>query len=323
MIDDIMAERLSRYLDGDLDPRGTAELEARLRSDPDLQNELDALRRLQGAVRLVADGMQPPPELDTLLEPLRVGTPHAGRRIPPAFRWIGMAAGVALAVTVAMEVARHEPDPSIGRLAAESDRTTEAEDEGIFQLQPLPTSPVPEEQELVGAADRLLASPLAEPVADEPEPMVVQGPLPAPPAEKGGVEAPEPMAAERSNERRQPERGESARRDKAGALEAAPSAAMVDTAGAAKATKRPSTVAVVIQSTDGSEVARTELAVERSALPAEVEIRGGEVVAASPLAPEGGRRAASEQLIGHTVGGLADGRYRIIEAATTESTDTR
>ena len=41
-----------------------------------------------------------PEELDLLLEPLRTGEPHGTRRIHPAIRWIGMAAGLALAVTV-------------------------------------------------------------------------------------------------------------------------------------------------------------------------------------------------------------------------------
>ena len=108
-MDEGTAELLSRYLDGDLDAAKTRLIEARLAAEPDLRAELAALRRLQLQVRSVADRMMPPAALDAPPRPADRGAPRTPGRVPPAVRWLGIAAGVALAVTVAVEVARRPP----------------------------------------------------------------------------------------------------------------------------------------------------------------------------------------------------------------------
>lgn len=108
-MDEGTAELLSRYLDGDLDTAETRLIEARLAVEPDLRAELAALRRLRLQVRSVADRMMPPAALDAPPRPADRSAPRTPRRVPPAVRWLGLAAGVALAVTVVVEVARRPP----------------------------------------------------------------------------------------------------------------------------------------------------------------------------------------------------------------------
>jgi anti-sigma factor RsiW len=110
MIDHWTEEKLSRYLDDDLDGREAEELEARLASDAELRAELDALRRVRDSVASLADRMEPPNELDILVTPLQREMPRRGPA--PVLRWVGIAAALALGVTVALEVARKNPGPS-------------------------------------------------------------------------------------------------------------------------------------------------------------------------------------------------------------------
>ena len=86
------AEQLSRYLDGDLDAAAAELLERRLASEPELAEELEALRRLRSRVAQLAERMEPPADLDGALLPLIERTPTPVRRLPPAVRWLGMAA---------------------------------------------------------------------------------------------------------------------------------------------------------------------------------------------------------------------------------------
>jgi hypothetical protein len=112
-MDEGTAELLSRYLDGDLDAAESRLIEARLAAEPELRAELAALRRLQLQVRSVADRMMPPAALDAPPRPADRGAPSTPGRVPPAVRWLGLAAGVALAVTVAVEVARRPPQARV------------------------------------------------------------------------------------------------------------------------------------------------------------------------------------------------------------------
>ncbi len=319
MIDEALAERLSRYLDGDLGASEAAELEVLLESEAEVADELDALRRLQVAVRLSADRMEPPDALDALLEPLRTGEPHAPRRVHPAVRWIGLAASVALAVTVAMEVARQRPDlPTSSRPYAPSPAPPPGESE-FFQLKPLPTSPVPPEEELVGATDRLLASEPAEPDFDEPEALDVRGPLSAPAvkdepaAKKEKADRSVGLEAGRLNDedRKQAEVGT---RGDAAAAPGVPATAMRATAAEEKSLHRrdaPAAVAV-LESEDGSTVAVIDLALDLSALPVEVTVVAGRIEQVHRIAGVGDLAAVSDLLVGYETPGVADGRYRII-----------
>ena len=313
MIDEAMAERLSRYLDGDLTDSESAELEALLQSDAELAAELDGLRRLQLAVRLAADRMEPPDALDTLIEPLRTGQPHAPRRLNPAIRWMGVAAGVALAVTVALEVARRSPAPSTSPRPPAPSPAAAPDESEIFQLQPLPTSPIPQDEELIGASDRLLASPVNEPQADEPEALDVRGPLPVPkdtnptPGRLQESERPSTVGADRLD-------GKGRTR---GAVAAAPgvsSSLKRDTSNQAKELHRRHdlTATVIIEDQDGAAVAAIDLALDRAALPAEVTISAGVITAVHSAASDADTRATADVLVGHPVAGVADGRYRIV-----------
>jgi len=60
-------------------------------------------------MRSLAERMVPPAALDAPPRPADRSAPRTPRRVPPSVRWIGLAAGVALAVTVAVEVARRPP----------------------------------------------------------------------------------------------------------------------------------------------------------------------------------------------------------------------
>jgi hypothetical protein len=175
LIDSATNELLSRYVDGDLDDDEVLAFEARLDGDSQLEAELDALRRLTGAITEIAEAIEPPGRLDPLMETLRRATPHARARA-----WVqglAAAAGVVLAATVVVEVARtRDPGtaPTIRDLRQVPRDSGEPE---VFQLQPLPTSSVPEEEVRLGAADRLVSSPVPEPRLDEPRPLDIVGPL--------------------------------------------------------------------------------------------------------------------------------------------------
>ncbi|MEJ2189131.1 MAG: hypothetical protein P8Y93_06880 [Acidobacteriota bacterium] len=176
-MDDITALLLSRYLDGDLGPAETRDFEDRLRRDAQLEKDLAALRDVRGAVAAVADRDEPPAELDRLMEPLRRGVPE-GPKVRPWLRWAGMAAAAVLALTVVYEVDWRAPAPELEPRLRDAHQSRSAEPTRRFALAPLPTASTPEEEQPLGAADRLLASPMPErEVAVAPPVLEVLGPL--------------------------------------------------------------------------------------------------------------------------------------------------
>ena len=311
MIDEATAVQLSRYLDGDLEADEARQLEARLESEPELAAELASLDSLRRTVRSVAAGMEPPGALDAMLEPLRTGEPHGPRRIHPAVRWLGMAAGLALAVTLAMEVARRSPDP---HEVIRSPTTAPAPDESdFFQVQPLPTSPVPEGEELVGASDRLLASPPAEPELDEPEPLEVRGPLRVEEKKTAPTGRGVPSTNVRaSKQRSSPE--EQVRRE-ATAAGKAPAPAALDAASTSKRLRRAvSSVRVVLVGEDGITVAEVDLPGTAPSVDMEVTILGGVIVDVRPTDSDKDDEVSSAPWLGQPVGDVPDGRYRATPA---------
>ncbi len=312
MIDETTAERLSRYLDGDLAAAEAAELEGLLQADVEVAAELEALRRLQAAVRLAADRMDPPEALDTLLEPLRTGEPHAPRRSRPVIRWMGVAAGVALAVTVAMEVARESSAPSISERPPTPSPAAAPGEREIFQLQPLPTSPVPPEEELVSASDRLLASPINEPQADEPETLDVRGPLPVPKDTKEKAQRVQKIGDGVTGGGDRRENGRQAGRAVAAAPEV-PSSTMRDSSNEAKGLSRrdAQVAAVVLEAEDGSTVTVVDFPLDRSALPIQVTIVGGVIAQVHSVGSDADAAAVADLLVGQRIPGVADGRYRV------------
>jgi len=88
-----------------------------------------------------------------------------------------VAAALVLGVTVAVEVARRNPEPTLRRSSPTRDRT-EVDRREVFELAPLPTAQ-PDPDRPLGAEDRLLNEEPAEPSLPEPRPLEVMGPLPA------------------------------------------------------------------------------------------------------------------------------------------------
>jgi len=176
MKDETIAEILSRHLDGDLDTNEELELSAKLEAEPDLREELEAMGRIRGSVAALAANEQVPPELDSLVDPLLRGKPEPVVLRPWA-RWLATAAAVLLGATVVIEVNRRNPGPSVESMAKLREQSQAAEPTERFALAPLPTSSLPPEQQPLGAADRLLASPVADVELDDPAALEVLGPL--------------------------------------------------------------------------------------------------------------------------------------------------
>jgi len=176
MKDETIAEILSRHLDGDLDTNEELELSARLEAEPALKEELEAMGRIRRSVAALAASEQVPHELDSLVDPLLRGKPEPVVLRPWA-RWLATAAAVLLGVTVVIEVNRRNPGPSIESMAKLRNQGHPAEPTERFALAPLPTSSLPPEQQPLGAADRLLASPAQDVELDDPAPLEVLGPL--------------------------------------------------------------------------------------------------------------------------------------------------
>jgi hypothetical protein len=176
MRDENLDELMSRYLDGDLDVDEIKAFEERLRSEPALRKELEALRRIQQSVAALAAAESVPPELDTVVDPLLRNKPESvvGR---PWARWLATAAALVLGATVILEVNRRNPGPNIESFARATEESRQATPADRFALAPLPTSSTPAEEQPLGASDRLLASPIPEVELDDPPPLEVLGPL--------------------------------------------------------------------------------------------------------------------------------------------------
>lgn len=174
-MDKTLQELVSRYVDGDLDDLEARRLEERAETDPELAAEIETTRELRGTIQALAGRMEPPAALDSVMEPLRQGSPVPAPRARPVFRWLGIAAAVVLGVTVAMEMARRNPSPTLSRPSPQRERPVAERDE-IFKLAPLPTA-VPDANRPLGAADHLLQEDPAPPAAPEPVPLEVIGPL--------------------------------------------------------------------------------------------------------------------------------------------------
>lgn len=173
-MDERRNERLSRYLDGDLTDAERAEFERAMENDPALRADLETTQELRRAVKDLASGMEPPAELDLVMEPLRRGAPAPERLVRPVYRWLGAAAAVVLGVTVTLEMVRRNPSPT----TAQPTRTVTAngDDREIFELAPLPSA-VPDDNRPIGATDRLLEEDPPAPAAPEPPALEVVGPL--------------------------------------------------------------------------------------------------------------------------------------------------
>lgn len=182
-MDETTLELLSRAVDEDLDQEEASRLERRLEREPALAEGLASLRASRDAVGRLADVMEPPPDLDRMLVPLRRSQPPEG--VLPR-RWLAVAAavvGIGLAVAYQLGREHARPAPSLQALR-DAAATPVPERPEYFQLRPLPTSSIPESERPLGARERLLATPDRMPDTGPGEPLVVVGPLPwaSPPA---------------------------------------------------------------------------------------------------------------------------------------------
>ena len=331
-MDEATAELLSRFLDGDLDAAETRRLEQRLATEPELAIELEALRRLQLQVRSVAERMQLPAELDA---PPRLpvhGAAPLPRRVPPAVRWLGLAAGVALAVTVALEVSRRPPSPpaparGAAPPAAAAPAVASPAPPRVQALEPAAPAPA---DELTKAA----AAPPAESSQTTPRPAQSHLPppdpqLPAATPEKrttavGGrgpaasAESLEEVDSARAD--RAPEadsRGLAASDEAAREREPARPAASNEQAAfagiSADAAKQEGAAGARLEliGEDGTPVAALELPTAPPAPGSRlvVTVAGGVVVTIEPEAGDAVAGPAIDALIGRQLPGVADGRY--------------
>jgi len=340
-MDEALQELVSRYIDGDLDDVETAHLENRADTDAALAAEIDAARRLREAVAGLADQIEPPATLDRVMEPLRQSSPAPARSVRPVYRWLGAAAAAVIGVTVAVEVARRNPEPSLTRPNPVHQRPASDSDE-IFELAPLPTAR-PDDNHPLGAADHLLQEDPQPPAAPEPDPLEVMGPLPIE-AQKTIVSEANPSgrpAASKAEDLVETENRPSApvAREQvvdatgasSGALaQAPPKGARLATADDRSATARPSGKSVdslgafaegktepvdgVILRIDGTDY-RTGRWVRcpTGRRKVRVEVRANTVVEMVLLADENDTEAGAicslDNLIGSTISGLGDGRY--------------
>jgi hypothetical protein len=200
-MDETLRELASRLADGDLDDTEASQLETRAETDPELAAEIDSTKELRSAVRAIANRMEPPAALDRVMEPLRQAPPVPAQRVRPVYRWLGIAAAMVLGVTVALEMARRNPSPTLTHPVPQRDLSVQKPDE-IFKLAPLPTA-VPHDNRPLGAADHLLEEEPALPPAPEPAPLEVMGPLntEAPSMATGGLSlSPEDRSAVKNEE---------------------------------------------------------------------------------------------------------------------------
>jgi len=316
-MDDMLTELLSRYLDDDLTAAERSDFEARLAADPELRAEVEAARKVQHAIARLAGEMHPPAALDAVMEPMLRSAPAAQRRVRPAFRWLGAAAAVVLGVTVAMEVARRNPQPELDRTTAP--RVVNHDDTEIFQLAPLPSA-VPSENRPLGATDHLLEEDLESPAAPEPEPLEIMGPLPT-----GDLPSDDDAAA--AAPAREEKGGLRAAAGADAAAASAPSAARLaaDETPAGRAKGEPKRAALahpVAVTVDGAVIwsGRSSCLCET---PIEIRIRVRDGVIAEATEVSGGRSGATRSclpadLVGARIEGVADGEHRAEIAAAAQ-----
>jgi len=331
-MDEATAELLSRFLDGDLDAAEIRLLEQRLATEPGLAVELEALRRLQLQVRSVAERMQLPAELEAPPRLPGHGAAPLPRRVPPAVRWLGLAAGLALAVTVALELSRRPPSPpaparDAAPPAAAAPAVASPAPPRVQALEPAAPAPADELTKAAAAPSAESSQTAARPAQSHLPPPDPQ--LPAATREKrtaavgGRGPAASAEALEEADTARADRAPEPGSREPAAANEAAgqhePADSAVPTEQAAFAG-----IAAGAAKQEGAAGARLELIGEDGvpvaalALPAAapapgsrlvVTVAGGAIATIEPEAADAVADPALAGFIGRQLPGVADGRY--------------
>ena len=173
---DARVERLSRFIDGDLDPAEERDLKARLKTEPALAAELASLISVRRSLAALATREQAPAELDSLVKPLLRGRPEP-IAVRPWARWLATAAIVVVGLTVIYEVNFGHRVPRVEDKLARRSSQPVLEPTERFALAPFPTSSIPPEKQLIGVGERLLASPIPDVEPDPLPALEVPGPL--------------------------------------------------------------------------------------------------------------------------------------------------
>ena len=332
-MDEATAELLSRFLDGDLDAAEARLLEQRLALEPGLAVELEALRRLQLRVRSVAERMQLPAELEAPPRLPGRGAAPLPRRVPPAVRWLGLAAGLALAVTVALEVARRPPSPpaparDAAPPAAAAPAAAPSAPPRVQALEPAAPAPADELRKAAAAppaeSSQTALQPPAQSHLPPPEPQLPPATREKRTVADGGrgpaasAESLEEVDTARAD--RAPEPGsrglaatDEAARERGPARSAASSEQAAFTGITAGAAKQEGAAGARLEliGEDGTQVAALALP---AAAPAPgsrlvVTVAGGVIVTIEPEAADSAAGPAVDGLIGRGLPGVADGRY--------------
>ena len=175
-MEDARAERLSRFIDGDLDQAEERDLRACLESEPALAAELTSLIAIRQSLAALAARERAPAELDSLVEPLLRGRPEP-IVVRPWARWLATAAVVIVGLTVIYEVNFGHRVPNVEDKLARRSSQSVLEPTERFALAPFPTSSVPPEKQLIGVGERLVASPIPDVETGPPPALEVLGPL--------------------------------------------------------------------------------------------------------------------------------------------------
>jgi hypothetical protein len=173
---DARFERLSRFIDGDLNQAEERDLRVRLESDPALAAELAALIEVRRSLASLATRERAPADLDSLVEPLLRGRPEP-ISVRPWARWLAAAAIVIIGLTVMYEVNFGHRVPDVKDKLVRRRFQPAVEPTDRFALAPLPTSSVPPEKQLIGVGERLLASPIPDVEPGHPPALEILGPL--------------------------------------------------------------------------------------------------------------------------------------------------
>ncbi|MGD2163838.1 MAG: hypothetical protein PVG04_12145 [Anaerolineales bacterium] len=166
-------ELLSAYIDGQLSDREAHRLESRLREEPELRTELDALRITAKSLR---DLPTPLPRRHFTLTPEMVGARQAPRAFP-VLRFATALAGLAFIALVGLEGLQSVSGNQLAARAPEMMQAAEVAEDAITTAEePMASAPRGEEPQELEAMEVPAEQPAEEPVAEEPEALMMEQP---------------------------------------------------------------------------------------------------------------------------------------------------
>lgn len=162
-------EKLSEYIDGQLDDRQTHRLEARLQQEPELRRELESLRM---TVRNLRELPTPRPARHFTLTPEMVGQ-RPTRRAYPVLRFATALAGLAFVALVGLEGLQSVSGSQLAARAPEMMQEAQlAEDAFSSDKESLAAEPAEER----AAAPEAMEMPAEEAAEEEPQALRMEAP---------------------------------------------------------------------------------------------------------------------------------------------------